>query len=148
MESPQFEIRHGLVMEREDVYALVRSVHGDTDGLDPSQCIVASHAGKVVGCVRVKYLSDGTAVLTSLGVHPDYRKRGIGSQMIQKLLQIYLVRPLFILCFPELEIFYQQSGFEKISVSELPPILQAEFQKHKQRTKHDVLCMVIRDLGM
>lgn len=146
--SPQLEIRHGLVTEREDIYDLVRSVHGDTQDLDPSECIVASYDGKIVGCVRVKYMSDGTAVLASLGVHPKYRRYGIGSQMIQKLLQTHTARPLYVLCFPELEEFYRKSGFEKIAGSDLPLILQTEYEKHTKRTRQDVLCMVIRDLGM
>ena len=93
-------------------------------------------------------MSDGTAVLASLGVHPEYRRYGIGSQMIQKLLQTYPTRPLYVICFPEMEEFYRKSGFEKIAGSDLPPILRTEYDKHTKRTGQDVLCMVIRDLGL
>ena len=53
MGSPQFDIRIGLASESEDIVALVKLVHGDTGGLDSTECIVATQAGKIVGCVRV-----------------------------------------------------------------------------------------------
>lgn len=134
----------GHAAEQEQILDLVRSVHGDTTNLKASECVVAVTEGKIVGCVRVRKLPDGTLKLASLGVYPEYRRYGVGSEVVKKLLSTFTQRPLYLMCFPELEQFYRNNGFVKIAGTDLPPILRVDHDQHVARTGQEVLCMVIR----
>jgi ribosomal protein S18 acetylase RimI-like enzyme len=48
---------------------------------------VAEADGKVVGMIGLQQLEAGTGEIRRLRVHPDYRRRGIGSAMLQKALE-------------------------------------------------------------
>jgi N-acetylglutamate synthase-like GNAT family acetyltransferase len=134
----------GMESEKSQILDLIQTVRGDREGLIPGECMVATVDTKIVGCVRIRRLEDGTLKLASLGVYPEYRRYGIGLGIVKKLLETFLERPVYLMCFPQLEGFYRKNGFEMILGDDLPPILRIEYEKHAERTRQDVLCMVIR----
>lgn len=44
--------------------------------------------GKLVGCAKLSFLSDGTGWLEGLRVHKDYRNLGIGKELAKRILEI------------------------------------------------------------
>jgi len=54
--------------------------------------LVAENAGRVVGYVIGIMGKDKAAHVISLAVHPDFRRRGIGKELLQKLLEALLER--------------------------------------------------------
>ena len=136
--------RAASYVDIDQILPLIHTVHGDDRDINVTKFIVAVDGNKVVGCARVKLLEDGTRDLASLAVDTEYRRYGIGSEIIKKLLATFSERPVYLMCFPQLEGFYRKNGFEKISGVDLPPILRTEYKKHTERTRQDVLCMVIK----
>jgi N-acetylglutamate synthase-like GNAT family acetyltransferase len=134
----------GMESEKSQILDLIQTVKGDREDLVSGACMVAIVDTKVVGCVRVRKLEEGTLKLASLGVYPEYRGYGVGLEIVRRLLETFPDRPVYLMCFPQLEGFYRKNGFEKISGENLPPILRKEYEKHTERTNQDVLCMVIK----
>ena len=70
--------------------------------------------GELIGYIDV--LSDGSvdAYIQSLIVHPKYQKRGIGSELLKRII-IYLqqknIKSIQVIFDPELEGFYKKFGF-------------------------------------
>lgn len=70
----------------------------------------------VVGFVHA--ISDGvlSAYLPLLEVKPDYRNRGIGHRLVERMLDrldaLYMVD---VVCDPELESFYEPMGFQSLT---------------------------------
>ena len=136
--------RAASYVDIDQILPLIHTVHGDDRDIDVTKFIVAVDGNKVIGCVRVRKLEEGTLELASLGVYPEYRRYGVGLEIVRRLLETFPDRPVFLMCFPQLEGFYRKNGFEKISGVDLPPILRTEYKKHTERTRQDVLCMVIK----
>ncbi|HEY9848671.1 MAG TPA: GNAT family N-acetyltransferase [Leptolyngbyaceae cyanobacterium] len=61
--------------------------------------------------------------ITSLYVTPRYRQRGLGSCLLQKLIQ-EANKPVFLFCLPELVGFYARFGFIRASKENVPPQLR------------------------
>ena len=80
--------------------------------------VYAFNADKLVGMGRV--ISDGvvTGIICAVCVLPDYQSKGIGKEIISRLVQYCeqkRVIPQF-LCEEELEPYYEKLGFTKLSV--------------------------------
>ncbi|EGL17555.1 MULTISPECIES: GNAT family N-acetyltransferase [unclassified Paenibacillus] len=74
----------------------------------------AYDGGRLIGTGRV--VSDGvmTAFLCGLAVHPDYQKKGIGSELMKRLIQRCITRQLHMELFcsdPKIG-YYERFGFE------------------------------------
>jgi amino-acid N-acetyltransferase len=76
--------------------------------------------GKVLACCQIKRHWDGSQELASVVVSPDFRGRGIGSQLISYLLEDQDII-LYLICRVSLRGFYQKFGFEMIDEKEMPP---------------------------
>ena len=79
--------------------------------------------GKVVGVGQVKEHRDGSRELASIAVRPNYRKKGIASLVIKRLLAQETGR-LYLVCQNELEDFYIQFGFFRSQGELLPTSMQ------------------------
>lgn len=110
---------------------LLTKARGDTSNLDVNALWVAIDNDKVIGCVRIKDLTNECFELASLAVDKDYRNQKIGSALIQKLLVNYKKRPIYLLCFKENENFYGNNGFKLIQIDDLSKILKEEYFRVK-----------------
>ncbi|MFE6795890.1 GNAT family N-acetyltransferase [Paenibacillus chitinolyticus] len=74
----------------------------------------AYDGGRLIGTGRV--VSDGvmTAFLCGLAVHPDYQKKGIGSELMKRLMQRCITRQLHmeLFCSDPTIGYYERFGFE------------------------------------
>lgn len=80
--------------------------------------VYAFEGQKLVGMGRV--ISDGviTGVICGLGVHPDYQSRGIGRQILQRLVEHCEKSRVFpqLMCEEGLEPYYEKLGFQRFTV--------------------------------
>lgn len=77
--------------------------------------------GRVIGCGQVKPHGDGSRELASIVVLPEWRKRGVATAIIRRLLTEN-PPPLYLTCRAELTPFYARFGFEVVeNSSELSP---------------------------
>lgn len=66
----------------------------------------------LIGFVRVLTDQALFATIWNLAIHPDYQKRGIGKQLIQKCLEHYPNLYTFLVADKELVKYYRNLGFE------------------------------------
>ncbi len=111
------------------ILELLSLVKGDKQDIFLEQFIVAHEGERIVGCVRIKKLEDGTNELASLGVVPKYRRQSIGRNLVQKVVEYHKERPVYLLCFKDSEHFYTTCGFSAILHHELPDILKKEYER-------------------
>ena len=76
--------------------------------------------GAFIGCAQLKPHKDKSLELASLAVEAEFRGQGIAQALIEHLLA-KSPRPLYLMCRPELGIFYERFGFKAIGVEVMPP---------------------------
>jgi N-acetylglutamate synthase-like GNAT family acetyltransferase len=90
-------------------------------GLDWRRFVVAvDERDQVVGCGQVKTHRGGACELASLAVSRGWRGRGVGGQIIQRLMRD-AQPPLWLMCRSGLVPFYQEFGFKEVGVDEPQP---------------------------
>ena len=79
--------------------------------------VMAFDDDKIIGAVRA--ISDGVshAVIYDLVLLPEYQKKGIGKQMMNKLLNDSKVKTYMLYSVPGKEKFYEQFGFNTMKTA-------------------------------
>lgn len=98
--------------------------------LDPTQLrwenfSVIEFQEQVIACGQLRQFS-GCQELGSLVVQKPWRDRGLGSYLVQHLVED-AIAPVYVECMGWLVAFYEQLGFVKISWSDLPNPLKIKF---------------------
>ncbi|MDY6939115.1 MAG: GNAT family N-acetyltransferase [Cyanobacteriota bacterium] len=112
-----------------DIWTLRKMVLGAK--LDPTQLRwqqfwTIECEGTVVACAQLRQFSQAQE-LGSLVVIPPWRGRGLGTYLVQYLVE-RATQPLYLECLgTQLERFYTRLGFVPISWSELPRSLKLKF---------------------
>jgi N-acetylglutamate synthase-like GNAT family acetyltransferase len=75
--------------------------------------VAVDREGKLIGCGQVKPHADGSRELASIAVRPKWRKRGVASEIIRRLMTDD-GPPLWLMCRSELAGFYRRYGFVSI----------------------------------
>jgi N-acetylglutamate synthase-like GNAT family acetyltransferase len=115
-----------------DLKAIAKILHkykGDSSNMLPNQFLLAKAGDKIIGCIRIKKLGEDSYELASLVVLPEYRSRGIGGELINKIINQETCRPIFLLTSPEKETFYNKYGFKLIKPEELKNISYNEYRR-------------------
>ena len=111
----RLRLRPARQADRNDVAALARRF-GLESGFDQKEYHIAEHRGKLVGCVRLKFLGDAFE-LSSLGVKESYRHRGIGTLLVRQCL---LIADEEVFCLTDKPGFFEQFGFAAVEPEKLP----------------------------
>lgn len=125
----------GLIPNADDLYALYE-IEGWNNFLKlqkevlhqamvQSWCVLSAyHENRLVGTARV--ISDGiiNAYLCGLIVHPDYRNKGIGTELIQKLVDKCKKNNLHVQFFSEEKNspYYEKQGFKRFAIGFKPKL--------------------------
>jgi len=147
MNVNNIEYKISTIGDTANVTLLLKQYHGDTTNITPESFILAKFNNQIIGCVRVKeYAEDNVLELASLVVLPEFRKQGIGSQLVQLLLKKYLQRPIYLLCQQEKEKFYRINGFTSMLINHLPKVLYNDYLRVIEKMpeiKENVIAMKI-----
>jgi N-acetylglutamate synthase-like GNAT family acetyltransferase len=106
---------------------LLNLLGGDRSRFDIDKFVIAKDNEKIVGCIRVKNISNNCLELSSLVVLPEYRNNGIGSCLAREILKHEKHRPLFLLTSSDKELLYNRFGAEIVDPEELPPAFKKEY---------------------
>jgi N-acetylglutamate synthase-like GNAT family acetyltransferase len=82
--------------------------------------VVIDRHGKLVGCGQVKPHSDGSRELASIAVRTKWRRRGLASEVIRRLMTD-AGPPLWLVCRSELAGFYRRFDFVSVDDPERMP---------------------------
>ena len=75
--------------------------------------------GNFIACGQVKVHVDGTMEMASLAVKKDWHHKGVGSALVERLLEKYPIR-LYLMCQSSLGSYYEKFGFQAIDEAEMP----------------------------
>jgi len=85
--------------------------------------VAVDEHNQLIGCGQIKTHQDGTRELASIAVMPEHQGKGIGHDIIQRLLENETL-PLYLTCRSTLAAYYNKFGFTKVESKELPPYLK------------------------
>jgi GNAT superfamily N-acetyltransferase len=91
--------------------------------------LVARLADRLVGAVRL-CPQENVTVLRGMEVHPEHRRQGIGSQLLQACVPFLDAGLSFCLPYTHLVSFYGAVSFEVVQPSRLPPFLAARLASY------------------
>jgi N-acetylglutamate synthase-like GNAT family acetyltransferase len=126
--ADEVEIRYRRATAKDGgaIRSLILSVGINPRGLDWRRFVVAVDGrDRVVGCGQIKPHPDGSRELASIAVRPKMRKRGVASEVIQRLMEEN-GPPLWLMCRASLVGFYEHFGF--VAVDD-PAIMPRYFQR-------------------
>jgi N-acetylglutamate synthase-like GNAT family acetyltransferase len=121
VEIADFLLRPALESDAVKIRDLIRRADINPFDLNWQHFIVAETAGGAfIGCAQLKRHKDQSVELASLAVEIEYRGQGVARALIEHLLT-QSPRPLYLMCRPELGVFYAPFGFKAIGADEMSP---------------------------
>lgn len=117
--SGPIKIRPATARERGFIRFLVLSANLYPLQLDWRRFHVAENGGRILGAGQIRVHSDGAREMASVVVARAYRRKGIGTRLVRRLLDGLQDR-VFLCCREDLGPFYAGFGFQRISPESLP----------------------------
>jgi ribosomal protein S18 acetylase RimI-like enzyme len=106
------------------IRSLIHLVGINPMGLDWRRFVLAvDEQDQMLGCGQIKPHGHDLLELASIAVYPEHQGKGIGSAMIEQLLQDS-GRPLYLMCESSNGPLYEKFGFREISYDEMPRYYQ------------------------
>jgi N-acetylglutamate synthase-like GNAT family acetyltransferase len=120
-------IRHAVEADQATIVSFIRRAKINPRNLHWQNFLVAEENGQVVGIRQVKVYSQGTREVASGFVLPEYRRRGISAQLMNALLERE-TGPLYTMVTEKRAPYYEQFGFRRVDVSQLPSDFRKEYR--------------------
>jgi N-acetylglutamate synthase-like GNAT family acetyltransferase len=96
--------------------------------------IVARRSGDICAVVRFRPIEQ-FQLLTGMVVNEQYRRQGIGHQLLNYCQQDMISNQVYCFAFTWLASFYQQHDFRTIDIEQLPNSLYILFQRYQNSGK-------------
>ena len=119
----KYSIRPANKSDFPEIKALIRKVRINPTRLEWKRFTVAISKDRVIACCQLKPVPGGLIELASLAVHPSFRHRGIGRELIEILIK-KAPRPIYLTCRSRLGALYEKFGFQALQGDEIPPYYQ------------------------
>jgi amino-acid N-acetyltransferase len=120
-------IRPARQEDQETIVSFIRQAKLNPRNLKWQNFLVAEQDGKVVGIRQVKVYEDGTREIASGFVLPEYRRQGISAQLMKALLARE-TGPLYTMVNEKRAPYYEQFGFQRVDVNQLPSDFRKEYK--------------------
>lgn len=120
-------LRPATINDQPKIIALINKVRINPRNLNWERFIIAEDDGATVGCGQIKPHSDGTKELASIAVEPEYQARGVGSMVMNALLERE-PGTLYLVCLRRNATFYQRFSFRELAFEEFPPDMKRTFR--------------------
>jgi GNAT superfamily N-acetyltransferase len=119
-------------------------IWGYRGGLTPADSVFMAFQGDtLIGLVRM-VPEASTIVLRGMHIHPDYRRQGIGTQLLQSAMMWLGKQECYCLPYPHLVEFYSQANFHECAPHEIPSFLEERMTEYLKRgTQVLVMCRPI-----
>lgn len=92
-----------------DIFELLETLNLDMEDVHFSEFVVCKDKGELIAAGRVRQYDDGVCELCSLGVLEDYRSQGIGTAVVQALLQKHSLDQVYVVT--EIPQYFEKNGF-------------------------------------
>jgi GNAT superfamily N-acetyltransferase len=103
-------------------------------GIGPDDTVwVAESAGELIGAVKIEP-GNNTLVLRGMRVADQWRRHGIGSQMLQAIASWLGKRECYCVPYVHLVAFYGQIGFVEMAPTAAPSFLAERWAEYQRRS--------------
>ena len=113
-------IRAAKAEDQATIRRIIRAANLNPMSLDWPNFLIAEDAGGVVGIGQVKTHRDGSRELASIAVVPARQGQGIGSAIVNALLDRHGGGVLHLTCERKNEGYYERFGFRRLPHKEWP----------------------------
>src|SRR5687767_1093316 len=120
-------IRHAVEADQATIVSFIRQAKLNPRNLKWQNFLVAEENGQIVGIRQVKVYEQGTREVASGFVLPEYRRRGISAQLMKALLARE-TGPLYTMVNEKRAPYYEQFGFQRVEISQLPSDFRKEYR--------------------
>lgn len=120
-------IRPAQEDDQETILSYVRQARINPRNLHWQNFLVAEKDQKIVGIRQVKTHAQGTREVASGFVLPEYRRQGISARLMKELLARE-TGPLYTMVNEKWASYYEQFGFRRVDVSQLPSDFLQEYR--------------------
>ena len=120
-------IRPARGEDQETIISFLRQAKLNPRNLHWQHFLVAEQDRKVVGIRQVKVYEDGTREVASGFVLPEYQHQGISAQLMKALLARE-TGPLYTMVNKKRAPYYEQFGFRRVDMSQLPSDFRKEYR--------------------
>ncbi len=116
-------LRPATAVDEKKIKSLIHQTRINPLNLNWQRFIVAEEEGAFVGCVQIKPHKDGVRELASLAVAPEKQGQGIGSRLVEALLERE-PGELYLMCLKHMAPYYQRFGFVEVQGAAIPRSLK------------------------
>jgi amino-acid N-acetyltransferase len=120
-------VRRAESKDRFTIRAMVYRACLNPFGIDWKRFTVAEAEGRVIGVRQVRILRDGTREIASGVVLPAFRRRGVGTRLMETILERKR-GPLYLMCDGKWEHYYRRFGFQVVEKEDLPDSFRREYR--------------------
>jgi N-acetylglutamate synthase-like GNAT family acetyltransferase len=120
-------IRPARQEDQETIVSFVRQARINPRNLNWQNFLVAEDDHKIVGIRQVKAHAQGTREVASGFVRPEYRRQGISARLMNELLARE-TGPLYAMVNEKRAPYYEQFGFRRVDVDQLPSDFRKEYR--------------------
>jgi N-acetylglutamate synthase-like GNAT family acetyltransferase len=126
-------IRPAAEADQSTITSLIHEARLNPRNLHWSHFLVAEEDGKIVGLRQVKIHRNGTREVASGLVIPEYQHQGISARLMHEILAREN-SPLYLMCNEKWVQYYEQFGFKRVALRELPTDFAREYRIGKTIT--------------
>jgi amino-acid N-acetyltransferase len=113
-------IRRATSDDQRTIRRMIREANLNPMSLRWPNFLVAEDAGAIVGIGQVKTHRDGSREVASIAVLPARQGQGIGSSLVDALLEQHGAGVLYLTCQRPMQGYYERFGFQRIPRREFP----------------------------
>lgn len=113
--------------DQETIVSFINEAKLNPRNLHWQNFLVAEQDGKIVGVRQVKVYPQGTLEVASGFVLPKYRRQGISAELMRALLARES-GPLYTMVNEKRAPYYEQFGFRRLDVNQLPLDFRREYR--------------------
>lgn len=119
-------IRPARQEEQQTIVSLIHQAKINPRNLHWERFLVAEEKGQIIGIRQVKIHTQGTREVGSGFVLPKYQHRGVSAGLMEKILARE-VGPLYLMCRKKWSPYYEQFGFRRVGIRQLPADFRKEY---------------------
>jgi len=121
-----WEIEAAKAADMPEIEDLIAAVGGDLVDLATDQFVVAkSEDARILGCGRLRSYPEFCEIV-SMAVADDFRTKGIGRAIVERLLEMY-EGAIYLICGDDVVEFFRRFEFSLLPASDMPDGLRSKW---------------------
>lgn len=119
-------IRPAQQEDQQTIVSFIKRAHLNPRNLDWSHFLIAEENGQIIGIRQVKVHAQGTREVASGFVLPEYRHQGVSARLMREILERESGQ-LYLMCNQKWAPYYEQFGFRRAVINQLPADFRKEY---------------------